>query len=183
MPPERIWTDETLAELGEELIEYMSQDGVWHISEFTDYKKKDLTWIYELARRYRRFTPYLTKTQRLIGRKMFKYGMEKNPNAWMLKTFMPRFLGVRDIVYEELEKEETIKAKAKISALKDELNSMGEIAEFIKMQKELNNLKQEGVSDDSKKDGKLGKESETVVAPNEISNEENDEGYQEQDIL
>jgi len=106
----RTWTDEELHKLGKELIKFMEQDGVWHFTEFTDKLGKNHNYLHDLANQYPEvFSDYLTRVRYILGRKMFKYGMEKNPNSWMIKTFMPRFLGLEKEALKAVEKEEEAK--------------------------------------------------------------------------
>jgi len=112
-----VYTEEKLHQLGKDLVKCMEEDGVWHLSEFSERHKRVDSWIYDLGTDYKIFAEYLTRARRILGRKMFEYGMEKNPNSWMLKTFMPRLLNARKEVHEELRDEVTIKAEATRDAI------------------------------------------------------------------
>jgi len=109
--------------------------GVWHISEFSEMQKKCPSWIYNLAEDYPSFGEYIKRANKILGRKMFKASMEKNPNQWVIKTFMPKLLGERETVKEAIHDEELTKATAKIKALQQELSSKGEIIEYLEIQK------------------------------------------------
>jgi len=111
------YSDAEIEKLGKELITTVKQDGVWHITEFSELHEKTEFWLYSLRDNYPVFAQYLTRAHRILGRKMYEYGMEKNPNAWMLKTFMPRLLNARKEVHEELRDEVTIKAEATRDAI------------------------------------------------------------------
>jgi len=111
------YTPAVIEKLGKELVSCVEEDGVWHLSEFSERHEKVDSWIYDLAERYPHFHEYLTRARRILGRKMFEYGMEKNPNSWMLKTWMPRFLNERTYHLEDLKEETTIKAEATRDAI------------------------------------------------------------------
>ena len=111
------WNEVALHKLGKEIIKMAKEDGVWHITEFAERHEHTDKWMYAIADKYDIFEQYLTRARRILGRKMFKYGMEKNPNVWMLKTFMPRFLGEQEEVNFALATERLIEAQAKIKAL------------------------------------------------------------------
>jgi hypothetical protein len=113
----KVYTPEVIEKLGKELIACVEEDGVWHLSEFSERHKKVDSWIYDLGDRYSNFHEYLTRARRILGRKMFEYGMEKNPNSWMLKTWMPRFLNERTYHLDDLKEETTIKAEATRDAI------------------------------------------------------------------
>jgi len=131
----RKWTDAKLTELGEALIKFMKKKENWHISAFCiEYGIHEKN-LYDLASRYPLLYRYLDDARKIVGHRMYQYGMEKNPNQWMMKTFMPRFLGVEDIVEKSLEKEEFIKAEAKVKAIDQHLESMGDIKEYLESQK------------------------------------------------
>jgi len=112
-----VYTEEKLHKLGESLIKFVKEDGVWHLSQFSERHKRVDSWIYDLGTKYNIFNEYLTRARRIIGRKMFQYGMEKNPNSWMLKTWMPRFLNERSYHLEDIREETTIKAEATRDAI------------------------------------------------------------------
>lgn len=111
------WTEKELEKLGKELIECVKEDGVWHISEFSERHEKSKCWLNELEGRSKIFSKYVTRAREILGRKMFEYGMEKNPNAWMLKTWMPRFLGEREYHLDDVKEETLIKAEAARDAM------------------------------------------------------------------
>lgn len=106
------YTEPVLQKLGKELIDCVSEDGVWHLSEFAERHERVDSWIFDLSTKYPVFNEYLTRARRILGRKMFAYGMEKNPNCWMLKTWMPRFLGERNYYLDDVREETRIKAEA-----------------------------------------------------------------------
>jgi hypothetical protein len=138
---DRYWTDDKLNKLGKELIACMSEPGVWHISEFSERYERADSWLYDLFKRYPEvMAEYHQRAKRILGRKMHKQALEKNPDKWLIKTFMPRMLGVQKEANEHLANEELIKAEAKIKALKKELQHKGEILDYINGQKKIDEI-------------------------------------------
>jgi len=136
-----IWTDDKLHELGKELIACVSEPGVWHLSEFSERHERSDSWFHGLVEDYPAIlSEYHKRALRILGRKMYKQSMEKSPDKWVIKTFMPRVLGVQKEVNESLETEELIKAQAKIKALKKELKHQGEILDYINGQKKIEDV-------------------------------------------
>jgi hypothetical protein len=111
------WTDEAIIELGEEMLQFLSQPGVWHICEFSSHKKKVRAWLYEVAREKPMFSEYLTRAQQLLGYKLFKQAMEKNPSQYIIQRWMPAWLEDRDMVLTQIREEATIKAEAAKEAM------------------------------------------------------------------
>ena len=135
------WDKEDLIFLGEELVKCVSEAGVWHISEFSERNDRSCSWLYTIRNNHPTvFGPYFQRAKEILGRKMLKQSLEKSPNQWVVKVLMPRLLGIRDEIAEELEREELIKAQAKIKALKKELTHQGEILDYINAQKQLDHV-------------------------------------------
>ena len=133
------WTDKALHKIGQELVDYVSNEkgkyGNWTLVGFAALKNYSDSWMTEMDK-YPVFSGYLTRARRILGARMMQYGMEKNPNVWMLKTIMPRFLGIKKQIKEDFEEEELIKAKAKIIALKEEKDELKIILEDFMKERE-----------------------------------------------
>ena len=107
------WTKDKLRKLGEELCAFVSEEGVWHISKFEEAKKLYPKCLYNLARDHRKeIEHYLIRAKRIIGNKMLERAMERGCDRWVIKTFLPRMLDVKDWVKEDLMDEAMAKVEA-----------------------------------------------------------------------
>lgn len=105
------WTDEELHKLGKELVEHMKLPGVYHLSSFCAEKMKSQHWLYDMAK-YPIFSDYFACAKKILGNKMMRLSMEANPNNWVLKTYMPRYLDEQDFIYEDMKREMMVKLEA-----------------------------------------------------------------------
>jgi len=131
-----IWTEETLHELGRELVAFCQRDDVWHLSKFSLTRGRTEKWLYSIREEHPIFSDYIDAANREIGNKMMNAGMTKSPCMWLLKTFMGRQLGEQEYINSVQEHEELIKAKAKIKALKDEKDELKIILEDFMAERE-----------------------------------------------
>jgi len=108
------WTEEKLHELGKELMDHVNEDGVYHLSSFCVKKMKTSSWMTDMTE-YPIFSLYHSLAKKILGNKLFRLSMEANPNNWVLKTYMPRYLSEESLAYEDIQRE----TMAKLQAAKD----------------------------------------------------------------
>lgn len=111
------YSDADIEKLGKELLDCMNTDGVYHLTEFSEWKEMSPMWTYELAKDYPKFGVYLTRARKILGRKMLKMSMEENPDRWVIKTFLKRYISneVEDVqqwVKDDIAEEAKAKAEA-----------------------------------------------------------------------
>lgn len=111
------YTEDVIIALGEELINCANSKGVYHITEFSEIKKKCPTWVYEVAREYPVFSEYLKRARNILGRKIMRMAIEESPSLYMQKTFIKRYLNnefepIEQWVKEDVQADAQIKAEA-----------------------------------------------------------------------
>ena len=117
-----IWTDETCTTLGEEMIEFVSRPGVWHLCEFTAFKKKTQHWLNAIAASNEVFSEYLVRAREILGHKLFKQAVEKNCSTFVVTRWMPVWLSDRKMILEQMKEEATVKAEAMKEVMLEEPN-------------------------------------------------------------
>ena len=130
------WTPEAIEKFGEEFVEWAQKDTSLVLASFVAEKLMNPQILTYLADLSPKFSEALKTAKRLIG--------ARREIGAITKKYEPKVYGMSQRMYDpeydayrllELEREELIKAKAKIKALQQELSDKGEIRDFIESQK------------------------------------------------
>lgn len=87
------WTDEKLLKLGKELLEYVKNPKVWHISSFEVIEKGfHPGWLKMIASRHPSFRAILDSAQSILGNRILESAMRGEGNQWVITTLTPHYL-------------------------------------------------------------------------------------------
>lgn len=126
------YSEEDIHEMGKDLVATIDSDECWHLVYWpVVIKDKTDTWMYNLAVDYPLFGEYLDKARRKLGCKYAKQGMTDRANPWMLRRYMPKWLGDQQWVREEMAKDTEAEAEAKAKAVGKHLDMQADKADDL----------------------------------------------------
>lgn len=132
----KVWTDEVIKEFADGLVKYAEEKTSLIVSCYAISCRFDANILNKLAIISPYFRRALITAKRIIG--------ERRETGAILKKLDSKVYGMSQRMYDpeydayrllKLEREELIKAKAKIKALQQELSDQGEIKNYIESQK------------------------------------------------
>lgn len=135
-----LWTGDKIEKLGKELVSYVSKDGIYHICSFLAHKHMLAQTYYDMVKRYPLLAEYHGVAMEILAHKLIKASMEKSPNQWVIKTYLPRYMNDRKQLEDESYRDELIKAKAKLEAIDNAVSNKGAISEYIESQKAIKKI-------------------------------------------
>lgn len=132
------WTPEVIDKLAVELVEFAEKDTSLILASFVLEKRMNPQIMSVLAALSSNFSEALSTSKRLIG--------ARRETGTLLKKYEPKTYSMSQRMYDpewskhldaQLDIDEFIKAKAKVKALENKLEHMGEIMEYIECQKKM----------------------------------------------
>lgn len=120
----RKYTEEDLHRLGKHLIEVVSEEDVYHISEFAERYEKVDSWLYDLKDDHPIFTQYYERAKKILGRKLQALSLKKGFSNFTYKAFLPKMLGCQEEIEQAYFTEAYQKSKAEAIAKLEAIREM-----------------------------------------------------------
>jgi len=99
------WTEDKLIKLGEELISFVTNNPVFHISKFTESKQHHTTWWYWLMGKHPILKDYHKRAVEILGNRIAENGFGAN-NPWLIQKFIPCYFNdVKNALTSEIDEE------------------------------------------------------------------------------
>ena len=86
-----IWTEEQRQKLGEELIDFVQMDHVFHLIQWTREKEKSYDWWQALLKSYPDLIVYHKRAKEILGGKLLQKAVEYG-SPWVIQTFIPMYI-------------------------------------------------------------------------------------------
>lgn len=113
------YTEEQLHAIGQELVDFVSQDEIFHIVEWTESKGMCVDWWYKLRNKHKYLIDYHERAKSILGNKILKHAFKVN-NSWAIQTFVPRYLSDAKKHLSNLE-DEKLERQMKLERFRHEL--------------------------------------------------------------